>query len=256
MLALRKSLVDIWDHGPFLFALNLATTGASLVTLLGIALGASAMPRGVAAALLSLWAALSIAGIIVCAVVVGHVAVEKISFASALRASVRWLPWTLFLGVTTLGLVATPVLLMQFTLPNGPMGVALAVVIAWCLATWLLIVLLAPSCQRNSLQDHEPSVPDAMRLAAALVFDDPWFSIRVAAVTLLFSISAPFMIPGVAGALVFVDNTVALRIRKYRYLAQPDVPQNAPIPWAELTAPERVALEKRSLKTMIFPWKA
>ncbi len=95
----------------------------------------------------------------------------------------------------------------------------------------------------------------AIKKAAIMFFDNTIFSVGVfcgGIVIILISVVTMFMFPGITGLLLWQQETIYLRLKKYDYLEQND---NKNIPWHEILTEERERLGHRTLRNFIFPWK-
>ena len=92
-----------------------------------------------------------------------------------------------------------------------------------------------------------------------LFFDNPMFSIALAFgtfVLLTLSSFTAFLFPGIATILLWHHVGMRLRLYKYDYLEEHPNASRKKIPWQELLAEDRDRIGPRSLRGMIFPWKA
>jgi hypothetical protein len=74
-------------------------------------------------------------------------------------------------------------------------------------------------------------------------------------VGLLLSAFLAFVFPGPAGALLYLDEALRLRLLKYDWLEANPGADRKKIPWDELLVEEREKTGTRTLKNLIFPWK-
>jgi len=95
-----------------------------------------------------------------------------------------------------------------------------------------------------------------------IFFDNPGFAIFClfnTVVTLVISIFLAMIIPGPAGALLFLDEALRLRLLKYDWLEENPDPEpgskRRQIPWDAILIEEREKIGTRTLKNFIFPWK-
>jgi len=91
-----------------------------------------------------------------------------------------------------------------------------------------------------------------------LIFlDNPFLTIGVFLGLLINTAISTFtilLIPGPAGALIWLDNNLRLLIYKYDYIEEnPDDRKN--IPWRALFMEDNEKIGPRSLRNTIFPWK-
>jgi hypothetical protein len=97
-----------------------------------------------------------------------------------------------------------------------------------------------------------------LRKSFVFFFDNALFSIFLFvynAIGALLSAVLAFLLPGLAGLALALDDALRLRLYKYDWLeANPGAKRNA-IPWDSLLEEDRELVGKRTIKNMIFPWK-
>jgi len=74
-------------------------------------------------------------------------------------------------------------------------------------------------------------------------------------VGLVLSVILGFLFTGPAGALLYLDEALRLRLLKYDWLEANPGADRKKIPWDELLIEEREKTGVRSIKNLIFPWK-
>jgi len=74
-------------------------------------------------------------------------------------------------------------------------------------------------------------------------------------VGMILSAILGFMFTGPAGALLYLDEALRLRLLKYDWLEAHPGADRKKIPWDELLIEEREKTGMRTLKNLIFPWK-
>jgi hypothetical protein len=74
-------------------------------------------------------------------------------------------------------------------------------------------------------------------------------------IALLLSVFLAFIFPGPAGALLYLDEALRLRLLKYDWLEANPGADRKKIPWDALLIEEREKTGVRTLKNLIFPWK-
>ena len=138
------------------------------------------------------------------------------------------------------------------------LGFLLAAVLFW---TFLLTaVSLQFFLAIRARLDTQPR--KIIRKCFVIFFDNPGFAVFCllnCAATLALSLPFGLLIPGPAGALLFLDEALRLRLLKYDWLeANPEAEPSSrrrQIPWDEILIEEREKIGTRSLKNFIFPWK-
>ena len=102
----------------------------------------------------------------------------------------------------------------------------------------------------------------AFKKCFIIFFDNPGFAIFCllhTIVAMALSAVLALLLPGPAGALLFLDQALRLRLLKYDWLEAN--PQTNPglrrreIPWDALLIEEREKTGTRSIRNFIFPWK-
>jgi len=88
---------------------------------------------------------------------------------------------------------------------------------------------------------------DNTGLAIFLIFNN----ICALAVSIVFAM----MFPGPVGALLYIDQALRLRLKKYDYLEENPGANRRKIPWDALLIEERERTGTRTFKNFIFPWK-
>jgi len=138
------------------------------------------------------------------------------------------------------------------------LGFLLAAVIFW---TFLLAVV--------SLQFFlairarlDTKLKKVFRKCFIIFFDNPGFAIFCllhTIVTMALSAFLALLLPGPAGAILFLDEALRLRLLKYDWLeanpeAEPRTKRRS-IPWDAILIEEREKTGSRTIKNFIFPWK-
>ena len=98
----------------------------------------------------------------------------------------------------------------------------------------------------------------ALKKCFIIFFDNPLFSIFSLFHNLFIlgiSVFLIFLFPGPAGALLFLDEGLRLRLMKYDWLQANPEANRKDIPWDAILIDEREKTGTRSLKSFIFPWK-
>jgi len=96
-----------------------------------------------------------------------------------------------------------------------------------------------------------------------IFFDNPGFAVFCllhTIVTMILSAFLALLLPGPAGAILFLDEALRLRLLKYDWLEEnpqtdPGAPKRRHIPWDAILIEEREKTGSRTLRNFIFPWK-
>ncbi|HUW41935.1 MAG TPA: hypothetical protein VMV90_13085 [Rectinemataceae bacterium] len=250
----KKTFFDGWDNLFTLVLQNVVFVALAAIGLLFPAVIHAPAPISAAAALLAVaagaiwWSA--------CVYALKEVAdfhsVKVTDIPAALRSSIG--PG-LQLGAILSVLWLLVSIGLPFYLSHGGLAGALAAgVLFWFGLTALL-----------SLQYYLPlrsrlggGFVKNIRKSFVLFFDNPLFSVFLAlynAVSLALSGFLAFLIPGLAGIALALDEAVRLRLYKYDWLERNPGARRRAVPWDELVAEDSELVGKRTLKGMIFPWK-
>ncbi len=252
--AIKKSFYDLWDN---MFAIGLLNLGFILSLALPLLLPAF-VDAGTVGTL-----ALCAAAVAWCCVylatslrvvhpVSDHGSIDLKAFPAALASS-----WKrgLALALVLIAWLVTASLVLPFYAGMGN----LFGLFAGALAFWILVTLALALQFFLSASVRLPGGAFKILKKCFLLFmDNPLFSLlaaMVGAVLLALSLLLALLFPGPVGVLLFLDEALRLRLKKYDYLeAQPDADRRR-IPWAELLEEDRELVGTRSLRSFIFPWK-
>jgi len=141
---------------------------------------------------------------------------------------------------------------------NSIFGFLLAAVIFWT----FLLAMIALQFFFAIRARLDTSLKKVFRKCFIIFFDNPAFSIFCllnTVVTMVVSALLALILPGPAGAILFLDQALRLRLLKYDWLeANPDSESGSKrrhIPWDAILIEEREKTGSRSFKNLIFPWK-
>jgi hypothetical protein len=162
-------------------------------------------------------------------------------------------------GLVMGAIVFTGMLIVTVVLPfylgiKSLVGILLAALIFW------LTVIAALALQfffaiHFRLGDK---IPKSLKKCFIIFFDNPafcFFAFIHNAVIGIISLFLAFLAPGPAGILLFMDESLRLRLLKYDYLeTNPDANRKR-IPWDALLIDERERTGTRTLRNFIFPGK-
>ncbi|MCL2130428.1 MAG: hypothetical protein FWH35_08750 [Treponema sp.] len=129
----------------------------------------------------------------------------------------------------------------------------------WAVILWTLIIgILALQFFFVIRSRLDKKIIKVIKKCFLIFFDNPGFCIVVLIInifTFAVSLLTAFLFPGPAGILLFLDESLRLRLLKYDWLeANPDANRKK-IPWDALLIEEREKTGTRSFKSFIFPWK-
>lgn len=251
----KKAFFDGWDH---LFTLLLLNAGFMALLGLGILVPPLLAPAG-AWLPLAFAALCALSGAVwfsACVFALRAVAdFGQLSFKAVLAALREGLLPGLQFGALALGLCAALRVGIPFYLGRGGFAGALAA----GLLLWVGVVLLL------ALQWYLPlkarlggGFRKNLRKSLVLFFDNGLFSLLLFlynVLSLALSFFLAFLVPGLAGVALALDDALRLRLYKYDWLEANPGARRKDAPWEELLAEDRELVGKRSLKGMIFPWK-
>ncbi|MDR2716863.1 MAG: hypothetical protein LBB89_02195 [Treponema sp.] len=154
--------------------------------------------------------------------------------------------------------VAVKIIIPFYLEMNSLAGLLLAAVVFWT-----LVLALAASQFFFAIRARLDTKPlKIIKKCFIIFFDNPGFSIFTllyTIVTLVLSIVFAFLLPGPAGALLFLDEALRLRLMKYDWLeANPPAAGSSKrraIPWDAILIEEREKTGTRTFRNFIFPWK-
>ena len=253
----KKTFFDLWDNMFRIILLNLGFM-ASLAILVFL-------PGYIPVPALSI--ALFAAGFLWCCIYLAAAAlsVKALSDYGIFDFAGFWAnmkagwPAGLAMGFTVFLLFLIVWYTIPFYIELGTMlGLFLAIVILWTLI-FALVSLQFFLAIRARL---DTKLRKIFKKCFIIFFDNPGFavfSMLFTIVMLILSAIPPFLLPGPAGILLFLDEGLRLRLLKYDWLEAnpPDSssPRRRPIPWDAILIEEREKTGTRTLRNFIFPWK-
>jgi len=141
---------------------------------------------------------------------------------------------------------------------NSLVGVFFAAVIFWSIAAAVCSLQFFFAVRARL----DTKLVKVFKKSFRIFFDNPGFAIYSllhTIVTLILSVIIAMLLPGPAGALLFLDEALRLLLLKYDWLeANPDQTgsnKRRKIPWDEILIDEREKTGTRSFRSFIFPWK-
>ena len=250
---IKKTFFDIWDH---LFSIFLLNFGG--VLLFGLLLYLFQF--------LSVRPVLSLAGAGIALLIFGQylgvAALMTRDIADYATPDVKqsfhylrevWKASLVFSVLIALQLLIALIVLPWYLQIGGLISMAIISIIFWSSVLWWLASQYYFPLHRIERRPRKMIFKCFM-----LLFDNPGFTLVLAAGTLLMaglSLITAFLFPGIGGILLWHQVGGKLRFYKYDYLEQHPEAKRAPIPWDALLQEERERVGKRTLRSMIFPWK-
>jgi hypothetical protein len=258
---IKKTFFDLWDNLFKVALLNLGFIASLAIPVFLPGLLVAAPPLSVAVLLI---------GILWCSVYLSAEALvlKRISdyssfgFGDLLRSLKESWSAGIAMGVAVFAVWLLATLIIPFYLGIASLfGLLLAAVIFWTMAVGLLsLQFFFPIRARL-----DTKLTKVFKKCFIIFFDNPLFCIFSFIhnlIILVISGFLAFLFPGPAGALLFLDEALRLRLLKYDWLeANPAVtdstakPKRQQIPWDAILIDERERTGTRSFKSFIFPWK-
>jgi hypothetical protein len=263
---LRKTFYDLWDN---LFRIVLINIGFLAVTAIPVFL-----PRLAAKFVNStaLEIGLSALGLIICSIYLSAAAhsLKSISdygsfgFGDFFKGFKAAWPAGLVMGIFAVVLFFMGYVVIPFYMSfESPVGLLLGMFVFWALIFAMLsfqfyftanarlstnMIKVFKKCMLISLDNSGMALFLLVHNFAALVFPVllAFFS-PIAFFALIF--------PGPAGALLYLDEALRLRLLKYDWLEANPGANRKKIPWDALLIEEREKTGTRTFKNFIFPWK-
>jgi hypothetical protein len=253
----RKTFYDLWDE-----FLPIALTNLGAMVLIFGAVRLALIVPGEGATLAAI-----AAGSLVCVLYFTAAAKSVAHISDYSRYGFRqfWAALTASLpaGLLCWGLLAVAVVLAAVAIPfymrqGSLVWFAVAIMLFYVLVLLVPVLVFLPA----GLTRLEGGLGKKLRRTLAFVFDNLGFCFAAALCAVLFlviSVVLGFLWPGPAGALLFIDEAMRLRLLKYDWLlANPGSSKPATrrrIPWRQLLAEEREMTGTRTWRNFIFPWK-
>jgi hypothetical protein len=164
-------------------------------------------------------------------------------------------PFGLALGALVfLGYLLCTVVIPFYLGLDSMFGLLFAALIFWTLLAAVLALQFFFAIR--SRLDTKPL--KVIKKCFIIFFDNPVFcifSLFYNLFALALSLFVAFLFPGPAGALLFLDEGLRLRLLKYDWLQANPEANRREIPWDAILIDEREKTGTRSLKNFIFPWK-
>jgi hypothetical protein len=137
---------------------------------------------------------------------------------------------------------------------NSMIGLVLSAFIFWTLVAGILsLQFFLPIRSRL-----DSKIPKAIKKSFLIFLDNPLFCIFSFIhnlVILTLSLFLALLFPGPAGALLYLDEALRLRLLKYDWLEANPGTDRRKIPWEVILIEEQEKTGDRSFKSFIFPWK-
>lgn len=251
----KKAFFDLWDNFLPSVLLNLGFIAVLAIPMaLPSVLGGIANPLGLAVWLIGILAVFvyTAAAAMVARDISNYDSPEWRQFWGYLRQT--WPAGAalggIYIGHGFLVSVAIPV----YGNMQNILGLGALAFLFWASVIWLMASLFYFPI-RSRL---DTNIGKVLKKCFIVFFDNAGFAIYTAIGFLIIGIISfftAFLLPGLAGMLIWLQVGFKLRLYKYDYLEEHPDAQKRHIPWDELLLDDRDRVGKRTLRGMIFPWK-
>jgi len=258
---LRKTLYDLWDNLLRVVLINIGFIASFAIP--AIFPGLIPIPA-LSIAVLAL-------GALWCCVYLSAAALSlkavsdygAFGFGDFFRNIKAGLPSGLCMGaaIFVMWLIVTEIIPFYFGM-DSLLGLFLAAVIFWVLVLGIFSLQFFFAIRARL----DTKLIKVFKKCFLVFFDNTGFAVfSLLHNVLLLAVSGllAFLVPGPAGALLFLDEGLRLRLLKYDWLEanpEPETPEKRrprrrKIPWDAILIEEREKIGTRSFKNFIFPWK-
>ena len=252
---IKKAFFDFWDHFLITVLMNLGFIAVGTVAfVLAPQFQAAAPALGVVVLLIGVELLFVYGGAVT--MTAGDIADYRnpswSSFYEHLRAI--W-PLALIYGAMVIGsLFLLSVAIPVYAGLDNVLGAGALALLFWAAVIWYAgLQFFFPVRMRL-----DTNFKKVLKKCFIVLFDNPLYTLGSAigfVFVVVISVFTAFLLPGPAGALIWLQSGFKLRILKYDYLEENPDADRRHIPWDRLLIDERERVGKRTLKGMIFPWK-
>jgi hypothetical protein len=255
---LKKTFFDLWDNAFRIALLNIGFIASFAFFLLIHRLLEEFSPlpdavSGIIFLLASVWCSVYLAA--VAASVKNISDYSGFGFNDFLGAFRRvWKAGLVFGLVFCAGALLLTFIIPFYLLMDSTAGILIASLLFWTLVL-LVTVLQYFFAVRARLGTGSVKI---IKKCFFLFIDNPVFFIGTMFLSLLFlvlSAVSAFLLPGLAGVLLFLDESLRLRLLKYDWLEQNSGADRRYIPWDTVLAEEYEKTGRRTMRGLLFPWK-
>ncbi len=252
---IKKAFFDFWDNFLAIILLNLGFIAVGTVPFVIAPQFQAAGP------LLAIFALLAgIALVFVYATAVAMIARDISNYEGlAWGLILEYLRETWATGVLYAALTVGSFFLLTIAFPtyasmDNFIGAVALALLFWAAVIWYLgLQFYLPVRSRL-----DTNVKKILKKCFIVFFDNPLYAVGSAvgfAFVLGISVFTAFLVPGPAGAFVWLQSGFKLRLLKYDHLEENPEADRRRIPWDRLLVEDRERIGKRTLRGMIFPWK-
>lgn len=252
---IKKAFFDLWDN---LIAVALMNLGLIFLMIFPLVAAPSAAQSSLVGGLIFF-----LAGMVIFFIGLGIASRYAKDIASYHRPEFSAFPgyfretWRFSAIIGVLATLAGFLLFIAFPV-YGSMGNTFGL-IGFALVFWLTVVVVLAAQYLFPIHSQLGNgVKKSISKSFLLLFDNTGFSVGLAIGSLVIlglSVFTAFLLPGLAGLLLWHQVGLKLRLYKYDYLEENPEASRKQIPWQALLMEERDRVGKRTFKGMIFPWK-
>ena len=251
---LKKNLYDFWDN---LFKLALVNIGF-IVSLTFPIFVPSLFKTFQVLSLITL-----IIGLFWCCIYLSAAAFSlksisdygSFSFSDFIKSLKKtWVFGLIFGGFVILGYFIVTLVIPFYMSLQSLFGLCVSALIFWAFIVTILALQFLFAV-RSRLSTNPIKV---LKKCFILFFDNPLFFVFILIhniIILVFSALTAFLFPGPAGILLFIDESLRLRLLKYDWLEMNPKADRKAIPWGTLLVEDMEKTGSRSFKNFFFPWK-
>ena len=252
---IKKAFFDFWDHFLLTILLNL---GFIAVGTVAFVLAPQIQAAGTVAAVIVL-----VIGVGLLFVYAGAVAMiardisdyKNPTWRSLLEyVQVIWPSALLYAAMMVGSFVLLTVAIPVYAGMDNLLGTAALALLFWAAVLWYLgLQFFFPVRSRL-----DTKLKKVIKKSFIVLFDNPLYTLASAfgiVFITVISVFTAFLLPGPAGAIIWLQCGFKLRLLKYDYLEEHPDADRRHIPWDRLLIEDRERVGKRTFKGMIFPWK-
>lgn len=257
LFTIKKAFFDIWDNLFSIVLLNvgllfvLGGTGFLLQVLhsLGVHMLVFLLGAGIA---IFLWVLYIGAASMIAGDIADYRIPELKNFLRYFKEI--WKAALAFSLIVVFQLLVFAIVIPWYLGTGGFIGLGAAALLFWASVFWWLTAqYYFPVSNRL-----DTKIRKILLKSFTMFFDNTGFTFVLALGTLILMLLSGFtvfLLPGIGSILVWHQVGVKLRLYKYEYLETHPEAGKKHIPWNTLLKEDKKLVGKRSLKSMIFPWK-
>ncbi len=252
---IKKAFFDFWDHFLVSILLNL---GFIAVAAVSFVLAPEIQPAAPVLGVIILLAGVALLFVYVAGVAM--IARDITDYRNPQWSSVlEYLRELWPAGLIYAAMMIGSFFLLTIAIPtyaalNNLIGTAALALLFWAAVIWYVgLQFFLPVRTRL-----DRSLKKILKKSFILLFDNPLYALGSAigfVLIVVVSVFTAFLLPGPAGAIIWLQAGFKLRLLKYDYLEENPDADRRRIPWDRLLVEDRERVGKRTFKGMIFPWK-